>query len=184
MNITVLPQNGLFTPARQFLADFIFPEGKNQRNLSERAANTHPVTGLANLRAFELAQPTAEADQHTAIIFFDANNFGKVNKQLGHETGNRILRNMAQVIALAASAFGVAERCFALGGDEFAVICPVAVAPALRDLIETNYQPFTLPDGCAVSITGAIGLTFAEADSKLQARKAYHKNRCHTAVNA
>lgn len=175
MQITVLPQNGYFSAARRIFADAIFPEGRNMRDEAERAANTHPVTGLANLRAFERAVPTAEADSGTAFIFLDANNFGKVNKELTHADGNELLKNMAQVIKLAASAYGVSERCFALGGDEFAIICAKSAAADLRDLIESSYQPFTLPSGAVVSITGSIGDTVKDAESGLQQRKNYQK---------
>jgi diguanylate cyclase (GGDEF)-like protein len=175
MHLTILPQNGLFTGLRRLCADVVFPEGKEQRDLAERAANTDHLTGLANRRAFELAQPTAEADFDVAVILFDADNFGKVNKVLGHHVGDQLLANMAQVIKLAAARYGVQVRVFRLGGDEFAVFCPYNTAVALRDTVEKLYTPLVLPDGTLVSISGTIGDTLADADTKLQARKEQHK---------
>lgn len=176
MGLTILPQNGLFTTARRLLADKVFPEGKEQRNLAERAANIDDLTGLANRRAFNLAQVTAESDDSTVFIIFDANNFGKVNKLLGHQTGDKVLQNMAKVLKLAASRYKVTSRVFRLGGDEFVIICPASFGEQLRDAIEKMYVPFLLSDGSTVSISGTIGNTLAEADSKLQDRK----NCCRT----
>jgi diguanylate cyclase (GGDEF)-like protein len=175
MQITMFPQNGYFTGARRFFADAVFPEGKEQRDRAERAANMDALTGLANRRAFDLAQPTAEADPDIAFILFDANNFGMVNKVLGFHVGDKIIQNMAQVLHLAASKYQMAARVFRLGGDEFVIMCPVEVARELRDLVESLYQPFMLPDLTTVGLSGTIGNTLADADSKLQARKVMHK---------
>lgn len=158
------------------MADAIFPEGKEQRDRASREANTDQLTGLANRRAFDLALPTAELEPDTLLVLFDANNFGRVNKVLGFPTGDEILKNMAGVLRLAASRYGVAARVFRLGGDEFVIICPAAVAEPLRDLAETLYHPYTLPDGTRVSVTGTVGRTLAEADSQMQVRKASKKN--------
>ena len=171
MQITVFPQNGYFTAARRVLADSIFPEGKEQRNRAERAANTDALTGLANRRAFDLAQPTAENDHATAFIVFDVNNFKLVNDELNHKIGDDILKNISQVLKLAASRYAVAERVFRYGGDEFVIICPASIALELRDVIEAMYEPFRLPNGQHVSISGTVGATFIEADEKLQDRK-------------
>jgi diguanylate cyclase (GGDEF)-like protein len=171
MNITVFPQSGYFTAARKAVADIIFPEGADLRNKAERAANIDVLTGLANRRAFDLAAPTAAADTQVCVILFDANNFGKVNKVLGHKAGDDLLRNMAHVIHLAASRYGLGERCFRLGGDEFVILAPLSVAGLLRDTVEKMYDPFLLDDGTAVSISGTMGATLEDADITLQARK-------------
>lgn len=176
MQITLLPQNGYFTTARKIFADTIFPEGKELRNKAERAANTDKLTGLASRRALDLALPTAEADKGTAVILFDANNFKFVNKVLSHTTGDGVLKNMAEVIKLAASRYKLAERVFRYGGDEFVILCPVELAEELRAVVERMYVPFILPDGTAVSISGTVGSTINEADQTLQARKKSHKN--------
>jgi GGDEF domain-containing protein len=175
MQITLLPQNGLFTGARRAFADTIFPEGKEQRDRAERAANIDPLTGLANRRAFDLAQPTAELEAGTSFIVFDANHFGMVNKVLGYHTGDQILKNMARVLELAASRYHLGARVFRLGGDEFVIICPAELSEVLRDLVEGLYSPYDLPDGTRVGISGTVGQTLAEADAQLQARKAAHK---------
>ena len=176
MQITLLPQNGLFTAARQALANGIFPEGKEQRDTLTRDANTDALTGLANRRAFDRARSTAEADSGTAFIIFDVNNFKKVNDQLDHLTGDKVLQNIAQVITLVASRYRLGNRVFRIGGDEFAIICPAHAARLIRDKVEQMYEPFVISPGVMVSISGTTGSTYLEADAKLQARKQEHKN--------
>lgn len=158
---------------RGAIADFIAPELKTERRNLERLVNLDVLTGLANRRAYDLALPTAELSPGVAVILFDANNFGILNKLAGHAFGDVVIRDMAGVIMRAAKVYGVAERCFRIGGDEFAILCPEPIAERLRDQIEIMFG--VRYPGISVSIVGTVGATQAEADATLQARKAARK---------
>lgn len=157
------------------LASWICPEIVTERRNLERLANHDALTGLANRRAFELASKAAFAPgSEMQAILFDANNFGRINKVKGHETGDDYLRAIADALKSAANSFGLAERVFRLGGDEFVIIAPSRVALQIRDMAEASFGFHTIEDGeshFVVSISGTLGNTLEQADSTLQLRK-------------
>lgn len=159
---------------REFLADRIYPEGRERRDQAERAADTDALTGLGNRRALDRALPAAEADTRTAIVLFDANNFGQVNKLKSHAAGDRLLCEMAATLQLAAKRFGCGGRVFRSGGDEFVVLAPASWANRLRDAAEKEFGQIECGE-IAVSLSGNIGQTLAEADRSLQSRKRQRK---------
>ena len=55
------------------------------------------------------------------VIFFDLDHFKPVNDRLGHAAGNRVLREVAQIINDTIRANDFAAR---FGGDEFVVLLP------------------------------------------------------------
>lgn len=164
----------MLTAIREQIANTIFPEAVERRNALERAALTDELTGLANRRAFERAQGQAKRDR-MAFILFDLNNFGKVNKFAGHAAGDELLKYYAAVVGRVAHKFKV--RAFRIGGDEFAVICPPKFAYAVREAAEHRALAKQFDAGFTVSMTGEIGMTLTEADSRIQRRKVSRKSR-------
>lgn len=159
---------------RRRLAVLICPEIITERRALLRDIETDDLTGLANGRAFKKAAFTADADEELVFILFDANNFGQVNKQLGHETGDRVLQTIAANIKQACAMHSGA-RAFHLHGDEFAVIAPAAVACEIRDRAEMLFGWELVAPGVFVSVSGTIGATIAAADQVLQSRKKEQK---------
>jgi diguanylate cyclase len=97
-----------------------------QGNLAEAqaVAETDPLTGLANRRAFQarldkaMVQAKAE-DTPLSVAFCDIDFFKKINDNHGHDTGDRILKMVAEALAE-----GVGEDAFVgrFGGEEFLVL--------------------------------------------------------------
>ncbi len=164
-------------PLRRKAAEVIAPEVEQERRSAERAAETDALTGLANRAALDRALPAAEADAATSVIAFDANNFGAVNKKLGHESGDKVLARLARAVQQAAQEAGVGERVFRRGGDEFVVLAPKEMADRIRARAEeiAGVSEIAGGESTPVSLSGTVGNTFAEADAQLQARKAERK---------
>lgn len=85
-----------------------------------------PLTGLLNRAAFEerMNEEVARAlryGRHLTLVMFDVDDFKSVNDRLGHQTGDRVLVQVAQ--ALRAS-FRLSDPVFRYGGDEFIAVCP------------------------------------------------------------
>lgn len=159
---------------REKVAHFIAPEIVERRNHFERLAMTDALTGLGNRAAFDRAAPGA-VQNGEMFILFDANNFGKINKQVSHARGDEALVYFANVIANVSHNFKA--RAFRYGsGDEFVVICPARFACCIRDLIETRALPISF-DGFTVSLSGEVGTSVTDADARLQARKTERKTR-------
>ena len=77
------------------------------------------LTGLRNAASYiNKATELEEKKSKYAVVIFDANFLKKVNDKYGHEAGNELLRNAAQVIC---KVF-VKSPVYRIGGDEFAAI--------------------------------------------------------------
>jgi diguanylate cyclase (GGDEF)-like protein len=157
---------------RERIAEAFAPSLKERRNLLEREANTDALTGLANRAAFDKAKGRARRDG-AAFIVFDMNNFGRVNKLHGFAVGDASLKYYSYVIANVAANFKA--RAFRLGGDEFVIICTARFAFQIRDSVERRAAPQWF-EGFTVSISGEVGHSVEDADSRLQARKAARKS--------
>lgn len=85
-----------------------------------------PLTGIFNYRFFEevLSQECYKASRVptlTSLIVIDLNNFKQVNDNYGHLQGDKVLREIAQVMN---NEIRKSDKLCRLGGDEFAIISP------------------------------------------------------------
>lgn len=147
---------------------------KEQRDIARREADTDQLTGIANRRALDRALPTAESDPNTSIISFDANNFGKVNKQLGEKAGDQALVELSQALAEAAAESNTSARVFRRGGDEFVMIAPKETAEKIKNRAQEIYGVRQYGD-TNVSLTGNVGENFDTANEGLQQAKSKYK---------
>jgi diguanylate cyclase (GGDEF)-like protein len=97
---------------------------------AEIRARTDDLTGLLNHRTFEdrLAREAARSEPF-GLVMIDLDEFKTVNDTMGHQAGDRLLRDIATAIRSAARD---ADAVFRYGGDEFAVILPGADGDGLR----------------------------------------------------
>lgn len=84
------------------------------------------LTGLYNRRYFEetLADHIEAAnryDRELSLILFDIDGFKQINDTRGHEAGDEVLRQFADMLKTTVRKADIACR---YGGDEFAVILP------------------------------------------------------------
>lgn len=159
----------MLATVRQQLANFIYPEGPLERRSIERQLDVDPLTGVGNRRALQKA--LASDKSWTMVAIFDLNNLGKANKELGHEWGDRYIDHAAQIIA---QEF---PRVFRFGGDEFVVLDDRPGIEIRREMVERNFGSAHISGRDFVSLTGATGLSLAEADSRLQRLKRARKAR-------
>ncbi len=87
-------------------------------------ANYDTLTGLANRRVFFDAVKRAMArtrrmEGHGAVLYCDLDGFKHVNDKLGHEAGDKVLKECARRFATCVRESDLAAR---LGGDEFALL--------------------------------------------------------------
>ena len=126
-------------------------------NLGEEKilARTDELTGLPNRRRL-IAEIGALSGVEGALLLLDLDGFKPVNDQYGHETGDQILRQVAQRFSRSLPTGSVLAR---LGGDEFGVIVlgdestTIEVAHALK---ATLSYPFAV-GGNQISISVSIG---------------------------
>jgi diguanylate cyclase (GGDEF)-like protein len=104
----------------------------------ERLAVTDPLTGLANRRGGErsVASEISRARrQRTSLscIFIDIDNFKRINDTFGHQAGDRLLRDLSDLLRHTLRAYDILVRW---GGEEFLLILPGVTLDQARKLAE------------------------------------------------
>jgi diguanylate cyclase (GGDEF)-like protein len=104
-------------------------------------AATDPLTGLANRRQAldelgRLVAPPAREPPPVALLC-DIDHFKRINDQLGHEVGDRVLVDVADALRRATRATDVVARW---GGEEFLVVLPGSPLPEALELAERLRQ--------------------------------------------
>ena len=87
------------------------------------------LTGIYNRAYFY--EKIREAGPRTAVIVADLDGLKVINDTFGHQTGDKILREAAAILAACVPAGAVAAR---VGGDEFAVVLPDTTKEAVKAL--------------------------------------------------
>ncbi|MDE3031827.1 MAG: sensor domain-containing diguanylate cyclase [Acidobacteriota bacterium] len=91
---------------------------------TSRLAVTDTLTGLGNLRGFELAASVILGINQrrrldSTLLYLDLDQFKLINDRFGHSEGDRALREFADYLR---SVFRLSDVTARLGGDEFAVL--------------------------------------------------------------
>jgi diguanylate cyclase (GGDEF)-like protein/PAS domain S-box-containing protein len=123
-----------------------------------------PLTGLPNRTIFSqrLGQALAQAaryDHKVALLFVDLDRFKIVNDTMGHEAGDRLLREVADRLRESLREGDTVGRH---GGDEFVVLIEqyesaVQVAGVAQKLIDQTALPYYF-DGHEFHISASIGI--------------------------
>jgi diguanylate cyclase (GGDEF)-like protein len=161
---------------------------------AERRSRTDPLTGAANLRAFDdrLEQELARSARNrlpVGLLLIDVDHFKQVNDTHGHATGDSVLREVCGRLTARLRREDLLSR---VGGDEFAaIITGVADGHALQQVADELCQTVrenTIsgrdePVTVTVSIGGATSTVWPEpndlrraADSALYTAKAQRRN--------
>jgi diguanylate cyclase (GGDEF)-like protein len=132
-------------------------------------ARTDPLTGLLNRRGFD--EQAVREFAHVgrdgvpiALATLDIDHFKRVNDEWGHMVGDRVLANLARILAGESRGIDVAAR---LGGEEFAVLMPgsdVAGAEAFVERVRAGLETSAGPDLPAVRISAGIVATSEPLD--------------------
>ncbi|WBL33835.1 GGDEF domain-containing protein [Sinirhodobacter sp. HNIBRBA609] len=174
-------------------------EDARRSALSE--AQTDPLTGVANRRAFDLAlerliRGLGRGGQSFALAHVDLDYFKSVNDTLGHAAGDQLLRNVARVLEEETRRSDLVAR---VGGDEFVLLLRGATDPErLQSLgariIARLEEPYTYGEQtCRISASIGVALSpdydeptaeamLADADAALYLSKRLGKGRCSLAA--
>jgi diguanylate cyclase (GGDEF)-like protein len=170
---------------------------------TEELTITDALTELFNYRYFrnKLGDELRRADryrQRFSLLMMDLDHFKKVNDVYGHQTGNIVLREVANVIRQCIRDVDIVAR---YGGEEFVVILPqtgdhdaLTIAERMRSAIEKAYLP-NAQGQRDVQITVSIGVAsypdgvhtldqlLEKVDKALYQAKSDGRNRVHMAAS-
>lgn len=144
---------------------------KESQRKMEQLAYYDVLTGLANRSYFrdQLRKAIAMSSRgyyHFALLYFDLDEFKRINDTLGHDAGDELLKEVARRLI---SRLREEDTIARLGGDEFAVILSGISDRRQASLIAGNLQQaFAMPvrlAGHDVSISASIGITIAPEDA-------------------
>ncbi|MEO9130474.1 MAG: diguanylate cyclase [Sphingomonas sp.] len=131
-------------------------------------ADTDPLTGLLNRRAFLRHAIGREGDQ--TLMLADIDHFKRVNETIGHDGGDEVLRVFARTLRQAVPAAALVAR---IGGEEFAIVAPTVIGVDPEDILarlRAGRMPFDLK--VTASIGACTGPLMKEADWKVLYRGA------------
>lgn len=92
----------------------------------QQAASTDALTGIANRRSFEEALEreiarSTRTGEPVSLVLVDLDHFKTLNDTYGHQMGDEVLREVAQVLRDHCRDMDIAAR---YGGEEFTIILP------------------------------------------------------------
>jgi diguanylate cyclase len=129
-----------------------------------RMASCDPLTGLLNRAEIEdaLGERLQDAPERVALLYCDLDGFKAVNDNHGHDVGDELLVEIAQILEAKTRPGDLVGR---LGGDEFAVLvdssdpadahglaCRIAVA--IAELSSYRRLPVSASVGAATARRG------------------------------
>lgn len=145
---------------------------KEAQNKLEHLAHHDPLTGLPNRLHFtaNLEQALKRATRNKrriAVFLIDLDRFKTVNDNLGHASGDVVLKIVAERLQDCVRYDDTAAR---LGGDEFIVLLEEITrhedaAQVAKKIIEAVYAPITIHDK-EVMISASIGISVYPDDSE------------------
>ncbi|VAW69985.1 diguanylate cyclase/phosphodiesterase (GGDEF & EAL domains) with PAS/PAC sensor(s) [hydrothermal vent metagenome] len=160
-------------------------------------ANYDALTGLLNKHNFDIqlkqeVQRVADENDSSALLFIDLDQFKHVNDNLGHAAGDRLLKQVADLLKNRIRTDDVISR---FGGDEFTIIARSIRerdAQIIAESILKSMQQFVfVENGQAFNIYCSIGVAimdggnftaeefFSQADMSCFHAKSEGRNRYH-----
>ncbi|WP_246277152.1 GGDEF domain-containing protein [Neobacillus endophyticus] len=151
-----------------FVAFYIIDYIRSIQYLFEKYKSESTVdglTGLNNYRKFDdvfnsLIQKAGEKQEKISLLYIDIDHFKKINDQYGHTNGDKVLKELGEILQNNTRSFDIVSRN---GGEEFTVIlldCDLDKANEIAERIRKNVEeyPFHLA-GKKIHITVSIGVS-------------------------
>ena len=141
------------------VCDFVLDEMERRRLIEEleRASYTDLLTGVSNRNCYikKLGQLSHGMLHTLGVIYIDINGMKKLNDNFGHEYGDRVIQNVADILRARAE-----SNAFRVGGDEFVVLCENTKQEDFQALAESLRRDFEESRDFEVS----IGCTWKDRD--------------------
>jgi diguanylate cyclase (GGDEF)-like protein len=152
-------------------------QAKAEKVKAKRIADTDPLTGLANRRAFlralgRRAGALPRTDHSFALAMIDLDGFKPINDTFGHAAGDAVLQEVGARLTAAA---GKGAHIARTGGDEFALLLPNArsvvdaqaagarVCAVLAEAFRVDGREFRISGCCGITLLSPTDCNAGEA---------------------
>lgn len=150
--------------------------------IAEEASQRDLLTGLLNRRGLEssleqILSQTRQSGRYVIIGLIDVDNLKTINDSHGHPTGDKALKDVAEVLRRNVRDDDVVAR---VGGDEFAVVLQTTTADVDFTMTRLRKAVLAQASGKSVSVGGAVwGLDGASFEScyEVADKRLYHCKR-------
>jgi diguanylate cyclase (GGDEF)-like protein/PAS domain S-box-containing protein len=143
-----------------------------------RQASSDSLTGLSNhRRLFEVLQAEISRSTRTqrefSLLLLDLDGLKEINDRLGHQTGDRALCRLAQILTDCRRSIDTAAR---QGGDEFALVLPETGAAA-ANLVARRICDLLARDAEEPTLSVSVGVASYPKDADTVATLLYAADR-------
>ena len=163
---------------------------QQEKEFLEKLAETDSMTGVYNHRKFNevFSQYASHKNEQICLVSADANYLKLMNDVFGHEAGDRMLKNIAGIMANLTKKEWLVARC---GGDEFRVIMPDTSLDTARDYCRHVARRCQEDSSLAFPLSVALGAAkwdsehetlydcFTRADEEMYQNKTLLKQKTH-----
>lgn len=127
-------------------------------------ARRDALTGLLNRRALDEALPreierARRYERDLTVLMLDVDHFKRVNDELGHEAGDRVLACLGKVLS---EDLRLSDMAFRYGGEEMTVLAPETSAEGGLQLAERIRRAFA-HESARASVAGSQSLSIGVA---------------------
>ncbi|MEY8216029.1 MAG: GGDEF domain-containing protein [Colwellia sp.] len=148
---------------------------EDEKNKLKVMADTDPMTGLLNRRAFYKKynilrlqrenNTTTTTDSTDSLVAFDIDFFKKINDEYGHSVGDQVLIAFSNIFK---ENFYATDICARFGGEEFVLICTdvnlVTNPKPLKRFLQKIENHTIYVDGISIKFTVSAGATIIKND--------------------
>lgn len=151
--------------------DNLIEELLREKELLKDMMNKDALTSLYNRRKMEADLELFAKQKHSSLlcaVFIDADRFKGINDNFGHDTGDRVLKYLANKIQ--SHAYGLNGEAYRYGGEEFIILCfekkdeLIKKLNILREDIKSQMIFHPLKE---ISITVSMGVSFYNKTNSL-----------------
>ena len=136
----------------------------DETSVLKKESSIDAMTGLYNRKYFEhYVQFNHRDDELSAMIHLDLDNFKKLNDTLGHQQGDALLIQVAEILR---GSFRKTDCVARVGGDEFMVFMPSLSEPKhavarVRTLLE-QFPILVREQDVEIPVSVSIGVAFSQ----------------------
>jgi diguanylate cyclase (GGDEF)-like protein len=150
---------GQTTPEMELIGETLQRLWRENVALTHRAT-TDDLTGLLTRQAFaeialHLAHLARRQNNEAGVIMIDLDHFKNVNDTHGHQKGDEVLRDVADIVKACVRG---ADACGRYGGEEFVIFMPETVAGAAPLVAERIREAVDSAKPAGLDVTVSLGL--------------------------